>query len=391
MGTVLSRRSVVWLLPCLAIAGLGCGDARAEFHIVHPIHDSLIHPVPPIALVTVGTSARNGTPVLPRLRRYADRLSHTRDVLQLGVAEGPEPLTFGSIRDAATDRLGRIMVLDDQALQLRVFDHAGRALQTFGGPGDGPGEYRYPRTLSVGPSGRAAVFDGRGVVHLYSLDSDSVRFIKTVDLRMSIDYGCLLGDTLVVEGRQPGSDNILHVFARDGTAVRSFGVLYATDNPRVREQISDSVLECVERSQSIIVAPVFLPEVRSYALSGELRWWTQIEGLRMIDFRENDQGFTSLGVPTAGYHGTIQLSATPSGVVVQQIAFVTKEARRRGELAGVETLLLDAGTGAALYVSSAVTRLRWAGDREVLYYVTDPFPRLVMAALDESGPLFPGR
>ena len=53
----------------------------------------------------------------------------------------------------------RIYVLDHSGGRVIVFDADGRHLRTMGGKGGGPGEMRFPITLSVAPDGAAAVFD----------------------------------------------------------------------------------------------------------------------------------------------------------------------------------------------------------------------------------------
>lgn len=368
-------------MAVVTLSVIGCGDAGDRFRIAHPFEESLVRPVPAAATVTVGRRNERVMSKSGPLRQYADALAAAAEALSLGAEHGPDELTFGFIQSARKDRYGRILVLDGQALELRVFDDSGKLLQVFGGAGDGPGEYRYPRTISLGRSALAAVFDGRGVAHLYSADPDSVSFLRSVRLDLPVEDGCVLGDTLVVQASLAQSDRLLHAFTSDGTRLHSFGKLYDTANPRVRQQISDSRIACVEVPESVIVAPVFLPELRSYDLAGNLKWWTEIEGLRPIDFREDEQGRTAVGIPARGYHGTIELTATSSGLLVHQLAFVTRASRAEGDLAGIETILVDAATGSAVYVGSRVPRIEHASETEILYWMRDPFPRLVVAHL----------
>ena len=57
------------------------------------------------------------------------------------------------------DAAGRIYVLDHSGNRVVVFDAAGRHVRTMGGEGGGPGEMRFPITLSVAPDGTVHVFD----------------------------------------------------------------------------------------------------------------------------------------------------------------------------------------------------------------------------------------
>lgn len=63
-------------------------------------------------------------------------------VLTIGVTEGDAAYEFGSVAAATRMSDGRIVVGDGQARQLKAFDDAGRFLETVGGRGSGPGEYR---------------------------------------------------------------------------------------------------------------------------------------------------------------------------------------------------------------------------------------------------------
>lgn len=57
------------------------------------------------------------------------------------------------------DAARRIYVLDHSGNRVIVFDADGRHVRTMGGEGAGPGEMRFPITLSVAPDGTVHVFD----------------------------------------------------------------------------------------------------------------------------------------------------------------------------------------------------------------------------------------
>ena len=62
--------------------------------------------------------------------------------LRLGDDKGFEAEVFGRVADATRTRDGRIIVMDAQSADLRVFDSTGDFIGRHGGRGDGPGEYR---------------------------------------------------------------------------------------------------------------------------------------------------------------------------------------------------------------------------------------------------------
>ena len=65
-----------------------------------------------------------------------------RPALSVGELDGPEEYLFGRIASVARDGEGNLVVADGRAGEIRVFDARGRHLRTFGGMGEGPGEFQ---------------------------------------------------------------------------------------------------------------------------------------------------------------------------------------------------------------------------------------------------------
>jgi hypothetical protein len=83
-----------------------------------------------------------------------------RELFRIGSAGGEiEAETFGRILGVEMDGEGTIYVLDGIAASVRVFGSNGDYLQTIGGPGEGPGEFRRPNGLVITPDGRLWVSD----------------------------------------------------------------------------------------------------------------------------------------------------------------------------------------------------------------------------------------
>ncbi len=97
--------------------------------------------------------------------------------MSIGQLDGEEPYLFERVFGATMLTDGRIVVGDDGPKELRVFDHSGVHLETWGGQGEGPGEfgrgqlwgmatlpgdsilvweYLYPELTVFGPDGECA-------------------------------------------------------------------------------------------------------------------------------------------------------------------------------------------------------------------------------------------
>jgi hypothetical protein len=89
------------------------------------------------------------------------------------LGDDEEDVLFGVIADVARGKDGKTYVLDQQLGVVHVVSERGVVLQTFGGIGEGPGEFSNPRRLAVFDDGRVvvlqpspprmSVFDGGGV------------------------------------------------------------------------------------------------------------------------------------------------------------------------------------------------------------------------------------
>ena len=82
------------------------------------------------------------------------------EVLRIGTTGGDPDYQFGQIAGIAELPDGRIMVLDQQAQDIRIFSAAGEHLRTIGGAGSGPGEFGLGAgPLLIGPGDTLVVPD----------------------------------------------------------------------------------------------------------------------------------------------------------------------------------------------------------------------------------------
>ena len=80
-------------------------------------------------------------------------------ILDLATTGSGEVHTFFRVRDVLRARSGHLAVADGASQQVRVYDAAGRFVRAFGGPGEGPGEFRSLWTVVLRPDGRLVALD----------------------------------------------------------------------------------------------------------------------------------------------------------------------------------------------------------------------------------------
>ena len=120
----------------------------------------------------------------PEGSRLSWRVGRT-PVLSIGALEGEEPYLLDGIRDLLTLPDGRIVVANRSSHELRVFGAAGSHLATWGGEGEGPGEFN-------------------SLVQVERWPGDSVIAWYSQDRRLSVfDADGNLGRTLRLESDRP--------------------------------------------------------------------------------------------------------------------------------------------------------------------------------------------
>lgn len=352
-----------------------------------PPADGPRHPDP--VRIVGGSSAEVELPVAPApvpddpLRGAGgerEAMGSTDPAMVIGRLEGPpEAEVFGRIQDVTRDARGRLLVLDAQARDLRVFDTSGAWIQTVGGPGPGPGELLHPRAVAADDHEDAVyIFGATGRVVRFLPSGDTLRFADELDFGLEILDACVLGNRIVVHGTRPGGERLLHVYDREGAALRSFGRLYRTTNRIVRHQLSRGSLACVSSTGRVVLAPRLLPLVRAYSLDGVKRWTVRLQGFRPPDLRVTPAGGSIFRMPDGGHHLISGLVASGNEAsLLLQVASVGgggRSARRGRDLA---TYALNPQDGRPVSVGPRSRILAW-DDHQIITARTDPFPRLTV-------------
>jgi len=206
--------------------------------------------------------------------------------VSIGKREGEDPYLFAAATDATTLSDGRIVVVDMASDELRVFDTVGTHLATWGGQGDGPGEFidlyhvdRWPGdSVAAGDYRRESitVFDSDGNLgRIVRLESDPFPW----DLRAFFALGLYMvtreGSVLVSRQRH-GSDVVdIVILDAEGGLRGSLGhhpgwpslvqrdmVLY--------QPIFSRALAVEPWAELVVVAPTDRSEIRAFTQTGTL-------------------------------------------------------------------------------------------------------------------------
>ena len=142
--------------------------------------------------------------------------------LRIGTVDKEGPASFGESLGLVVTREGRIVVLDAQAQELRVFDSEGWHLATHGGTGRGPGELEGAFGLMLAPDGTLWVPDHRNArMSVYDVDTGFVHSYELIVV--SRDYvwrGIMTAEGRILKRSALSDDprrNALRVYGEDMT------------------------------------------------------------------------------------------------------------------------------------------------------------------------------
>jgi len=95
----------------------------------------------------------------------------TGPITSIGTIDGPRESQLHRVRGVARLEDGRVVVANGGSSEIRLYTPTGRWIRSFGGEGDGPGEFRHIRGLQLLPPDTLLAFDDRGPrITLFTVD-----------------------------------------------------------------------------------------------------------------------------------------------------------------------------------------------------------------------------
>lgn len=145
------------------------------------------------------------------------------EVLAIGSMEEGDA-SFGRIMDVAWDGRDRILVADDLASHVKVFESDGMYVRTIGREGDGPGEFSLPWQIAVDESDSLYVWDAaQSRISVFSPDHQFVRSILVSPAWVVTSMEVPAPDRIVVAAFAPGETLPVKVLDKEGAVLRQAG------------------------------------------------------------------------------------------------------------------------------------------------------------------------
>lgn len=313
--------------------------------------------------------------------------------MEIGVIQGDHSRMFGRIDDVDVDSKGNIVVLDGQSYSVSWFSPDGRYLGIAGRQGEGPAEFQGPEGLAVGPDNLVYVLDApMRTVHVFGLSSsDGPRHVRTISVDVFASDICIAGDEfdsrIVLLGQAPPvtrTTPLVHVLSLDGDELSSFGLPLdgVTDvaPPVLRRTIAhgNNRGDLSYTTDRVTITSGQLGIVRSYSLTGELVWITEIEDFAPVRWVV-DNNRVSMGMdPKLGRTNSVSAIATmaPRSVVltIHEASATNWSGQHLLMAADLETGETSSSRAEGLVATSIV-------DGRLYGYANTPYPRVIVRGL----------
>ena len=213
--------------------------------------------------------------------------------VSIGALEGEEPYLLDRVRGALTLADGRIVVENIRTNELRVFDPSGRYLATWGGTGDGPGEFDNLIGLAPWPGDsliswfaqgrRLTVFDNRGNFgRTFGLEGEGLRIPEVI-----LPTGRVLAsetdpETILRDSRQDGLhrlEDLYQLYGAEGEQQALLGTFFGAERYTaysgnrivVMSIIFDHDIASFMWGDLVVVAPNYSYEIRAFDADGTLK------------------------------------------------------------------------------------------------------------------------
>lgn len=311
---------------------------------------------------------------------FMGETSHEK--ITIGVADGEYHEMFGRIANLALTGNGTVLVVDAVNVEVRIYDYDGTLLTTFGGSGEGLGEFRdEPDNISVVDEGSSVFVLGSfgDFVTAFELEGESAVTPKgNFYAGLYAHNGCAMNGHFWVYGYNPGGEGVLHKFTYDGKRVASFLEHYKSPRPYFSQRFSrNGLIACSEAHGIVALNRLNAPVVTGYREDGEMAWQVKLadfDPVRMAEYSPRGWGWHP---PEPGQSMLRSLFTDPAGdFYVQYLTFEKKgfaNTPAQGPL-----FKIDARTGEGTYLGIAPGVVQGIDSGYVFSSTNSPFPQVVI-------------
>jgi len=305
-----------------------------------------------------------------------ERMESDNEAWSAGVADDPDGLLLGNVKDVVSWRDSLFFVLDDVSRTVIILDREGHVVEEVGHRGRGPGEFTEPVAVAVDSDGVLYVADRDRRVQRFKHRPSGYAYDTSFTLHFTPTAACTVGQQIVFGGLD-SDRHTLHMYGPEGSHQHSFGHHFAAEHPIKAFTFSEiSSVVCSEALQSVVASFHYVPFVLAYSVDGEPLWQSTLETFRPIPTREttSPDGRPEFRLlrPEDGSHIGTWLSLIDERFALFQVRRIDR-ARTKG---AYDIYLFDLETGAGVFEGHLSSRVMVFSDVHHLRYSASPYPQL---------------
>jgi hypothetical protein len=292
--------------------------------------------LPLLVLGSAVSVAAQGVPTLrlpPQVAEFGDSLSFSG-------------LGFGRIAGAVPVGTGMVAVVDDRLGSVFQLDVRRRSVESVGGFGSGPAEFRVPIGVwAIGPTEFAVADIALERVTFMTLRGASFEPTRSFRFQGGLHDGCAWrGHGTMLRGVY--QQRMLHLYDSTGTLQRSVGEPFPAPSPLAVSSLNRGPMVCSPARDLVLVASSLLGRVRAVDSGGRLIWESRIKGFRPVEMIVHESAF-GFRQPPGGYQRIASMFLMTDDVLALQLGLEDAE-HPEPAFAEIETVFLDARTGREL-------------------------------------------
>jgi hypothetical protein len=301
----------------------------------------------------------------------------------LGGRDAGGGLEFGVPRAAALTG-DHIWLLDEVNFRVDVIDRATGRRYSLGRSGSGPDEFRDVASLAVVNDSTVVVLDRANVrLVVIRFSRDRLFQLRTIPLDvLNPQAVCSVSGRTILLGARQGRQ--LHEIDLNsgGKVVRSFGIPFRADEPRLERHATRGFLSCANRGRGapIVAVSEEFGEVHAYGIDGDLHWQATLPRFRPIEVTFAGSAIT-YSPPHDGvgvYNVMTSLTRLDAhGILLAQVGAVSHGIRKR-EIAAVTTHILNAADGVIVASSGEYPRLDFVSGDQAIGIDNSLYPALYL-------------
>ncbi|MCH8286426.1 6-bladed beta-propeller [candidate division KSB1 bacterium] len=187
-----------------------------------------------------------------------------------GVDELDENLQFYKPRDAVVDADGNLYVLDAGNFRVQKFDKTGEFVRSFGGQGQGPGEFEDGNSIDINSNGNLTIVEMMQGLEL-DKNGEEIRRIKKDGRRLDSYTTMKSGNIAIVMYADMDEEPLLGIFDKDLNFIRGIG-MKEDHGTGENDWLYNFVQFTPDNESNIYFSYYAQNRIDKYSLDGSLIW-----------------------------------------------------------------------------------------------------------------------